>query len=239
LAARRDVVVSHATAADFWRFKGFPVPEAIDLLSEGVWQPRLAGVCGHQSLLLPERDRTTLDRVPVTTPQRTLVDSCGLVPLPQLERATDDLLRRRLMRVSDLVTCFESVPVSGRRRSAPIRRLLVERIPGFHAGGSDRELDVMRILKRAGVFPLPRQQYRVKAGGKTYRLDFAWPETKHYIEFDGFDVHGSVSAFHADRSRLNALVRLGWRPLHATSRTSPSEIVAFAMEATASLADAS
>jgi very-short-patch-repair endonuclease len=193
------------------------------------------GVLGHQTISLPGTDRTVFDRIPVTTPERTLVDGCGLVTLPELERCTDDLLRRGVIVLRKLVRCHETVPVSGRRKSAPVAKLLRERVPGFHPGGSDRELDVMRVLRRAGVAPLPRQQFRVHVGVRTYRLDFAWPETRHYLEFDGFDAHRSVTSFHADRARMRAMQRAGWTPWHVTARTSDAELVAIALEAVSPL----
>lgn len=230
IAASCDAVLSHGSAAAAWGLRGFDVPDRIDILTTGV-RPAVAGVRSHRTVSLPDADRTRLWRIPITTAERTLIDACGLLPFRTFERSVDDALRRRLVHLPRLVRTFEVIPVSGRRRSAPMTKVLAERVPGFRAGGSDAELDVMRILKRAGVRPLPVQQYRVVLEGRTYLLDYAWPETRHALEYDGKPFHSLVSDFHRDRERVRRLQRAGWVHWSVTSTTSPNEIIAVALQA--------
>lgn len=232
LSARAGVVLSHGCAAALWCFRGFPDPEVIDLLTTGQVRPQMTGVRAHFTKQLPDHHRTKVTHIPVTSAARSLVDACGLVPFPLFERALDDLLRRNALRLPVLAKCAEEVPVPGRRKISPVRRALAERVPGYNPGGSDAELDVLRGLRRAGL-PLPVQQYRVELEGKTFVLDYAWPETKHCLEYQGKAWHAMASDFHRDYERFRILQRHGWRPWPLTSRTTSNELVAIATEACA------
>ena len=226
LGASVGALLSHLSAAAGYGFRRFPGPDSIDLLVCGQPQPRLEGIRGHRTLSLPSYDRTRLRFIPATTPERTFVDICGLAD--DLGKAGDDLLRRKVMNLARLTKTFETIPVSGRRASNPMRAFLAERVKGYNPGGSDRELDVPRILKRAGL-PVPLQQYRVKVEGYTYYLDFAWPEVLQTLEWEGFDPHGIwASTFHNDRDRTRRLQRAGWTIWPVTAHTSPNEICAIA-----------
>ena len=181
--------LSHLSALAAYGFTQFPNPEKIDLLGVGA-QARMPGVAGHRTLWLPASDRTTNRFVPMTTAERAFIDSCGTLPERLLDKTGDDALRRKLMTLPRLVRTFDHIPCSGRRKSAPMRVFLGKRVRNFDPGGSDRELDVRRIVERGG-YPLPVQQFRVHIEGHTYFIDHAWPESLHGIEFEGFSATAS------------------------------------------------
>lgn len=231
LASPAGAVLSHLSGASLWQLSRFPAPDQIDVLVEGAVRPRLSGIVGHRTLSLPADHRFRRRLIPVTSPERTLVDACGLVSLSVLEHATDVALRDRVVSLPRLARCVESVPVSGRRALRPVRRVLAERIPGYAPGGSKAELDVIRVLKQSGL-PLPVQQHRVTIEGATYFLDWAWPETRHALEYEGFAYHGmGVDVFHYDRLRTRRLQRAGWTIWPITSRTPAAELLAIAVVA--------
>jgi hypothetical protein len=232
LASHFTSWLSHLSALAAYGFSEFPAPEKIDLVGVGA-QTRMPGVAGHRTLWLPESDRATKMFVPMTTPERTFIDSCGQLQERLLDKAGDDALRRKLMTLPRLVRTLEQTPCSGRRKSAPMRLFLAKRVRSFDPGGSDRELDVRRIIERAG-YPLPVQQHRVRVEGRTYFIDHAWPDSLHGIEFEGFDPHGKLwTPFHYDRERLRRLTRAGWTIYPVTSQTTANEILAIAEIATA------
>lgn len=235
LGARAPCVLSHGTAAVAWGFAHFDTPERIDLLTTDR-RPRIPGVRGHETLWLPKRDVTRLRRIPITSAARTLVDASNLFDVTRLGRSLDDALRRRLLSLPRLVVCFDEVPWSGRRPSRNMREVLKERMPGFDPGGSEPELDVLRVLRRAGITPLPRQQYRVVVDGHTYVLDHAWPDTKHAIEYLGARIHGTPSAVHDDSARTQRLLHAGWTVWPVTSETTENQIIAIGVTATAPIA---
>lgn len=226
LGANVGAVLADLSAAAAYGFRRFPPPDAIDLLVCGTPQPRLDGVRGHRTISLPAYDITRHRFIPITTAERTFIDVCGLAS--DLGAAGDDLLRRKVTNLARLMRSFEGIPVSGRRHSRPMRDFLAERVKGYDPGGSDRELDVPRILRRAGL-PIPVQQHRVKVEGYTYYLDYAWPDVLQALEWEGFDPHGTQpSTFHHDRDRTRRLQRAGWTIWPVTARTSANEICAIA-----------
>jgi hypothetical protein len=185
----------------------------------------LPGVRGHETDALPPGHRTTLDRIPVTTAERTLVDSCGLVTPRVLGSAVNDGLRRRVVSLPRLARTVDEVPRSGRRKIVPMVELLRDRIAGFDAGDSDPEVDLVRTLTRAG-FPRPEQQIKVVAEGHTMYLDVGWSSVKTAFEYDSVDFH--VFKFHEDRERLRRLKRAGWDVWPITSATTTDEILTIA-----------
>lgn len=65
--------------------------------------------------------------------------------------------------------------------------------------------------------PLPALQYRVRdlSGRERYRLDFAWPQPRVALEYDGYESHAHRTA--QDTARSQDLARRGWLVLHATA----------------------
>lgn len=68
---------------------------------------------------------------------------------------------------------------------------------------------IVVILAEAGI-PAPVLQYSVRdlAGRERYRLDFAWPELKVALEYDGYEAHEGKAEL--DRAREEDLRRRGW-----------------------------
>ena len=68
--------------------------------------------------------------------------------------------------------------------------------------------------------------HRVRVGRNRYKLDVSWPEAMLGLEYDGWDAHRSLTAFHRDRQRLRRLAAAGWTILPLTSKTDLHELVA-------------
>jgi hypothetical protein len=227
LAAGPGAVLSHGTA---WRAFGFgpgPVDEGgIDVLVAAPRKhPRLDGVVGHRTNHLPSHHRTRRDGLPVTSAERTLVDSCGVVTARQLAGAVGDGRRRRLVRLPRLASVVDEVPASGRRAIRPMVELLETLIAGYEPGGSEPEVDLVRLLVRAG-FERPAQQVRVVHGGRTMFVDVGWLELRVGFEYDSVEFH--QHRFHEDRDRLRRLKLAGWDVWPITKTTSRNEILAIA-----------
>lgn len=170
-------------------------------------------------------DITDLEPIPVTSVARTLLDCSPWLSGRALEIAVDDARRRGLLRIEDLEAAHVAVDEgsrTGRHLVPPMRGVLADR---HHAGGSDRELDVLRTLRRAGL-PLPVQQFPIVVAARTRYLDYAYPAQRVYLEWDGFAEHGLIrSTFDHDRARDAELALLGWLGLHFTSSTSAPDLV--------------
>lgn len=215
--------LSHDTAGVLWGFGGSQ-PEGIHVLVDADRRVRLAGVRSHRSRALFSADLTSHLRIPVTSPERTLVDLSAAMPPQALGRLLDDGPRRRLVRLERLRSCIGRLGKSPGRRPAVIHDLLVARLPGYDPGDSDLETRALRALLAAGL-PVLVQQYRVRLGGRTYKLDLADPPSKLAVELDGWEFHHTRSAFDDDRARANVLVAHGWTLLRFTSRSTDDEIV--------------
>jgi very-short-patch-repair endonuclease len=207
---------------------GLALPEGarIELSSPAPSHFRIDGVTLHRRSNLAPMDITVRAGIPATSPARTLIDCAGRVDPSRLDVVVDDAVRRKLVGLPALRACHARVATGpGRRPTLAMRAVLAERAPGYDPGGSDRERRVLRVLAAADL-PLPVQQFRVRIGRRTYILDYAYPNELVALEFDGFDTHGTVSAFHRDRERGRALVAAGWALLQVTARTSDEDLVA-------------
>jgi very-short-patch-repair endonuclease len=224
LAAGTDAWASHRTAA---KLHGLlvPPPELIDVLTMPHQRMRLAGVAHHRNQLIVTSDVTTSGPISITSIARTLVDCMPFLPGRMLAAAVNDARRRKLVTLDDVKAAHAAVDEgrrTGRHLVRPMRPLLaVADLPG----GSERELEVLRILRKAGL-PLPVQQFPIEVAGQRRYLDYAYPERKLYLEFDGFGDHGQIrEVFDDDRERDAELALLGWLGLHFTSRTTPADLV--------------
>jgi very-short-patch-repair endonuclease len=136
----------------------------------------------------------------------------------------NDAERRGIVSPQQLHRVFEALENKGRRRSTIMRAVLADRIDGLRPGGSEREVDLAKLLLRARL-PRPVQQHRVRIGRRIIRVDLAYPELKVAIEYDGWEPHRTRLAFDSDRARDNELEVRGWIVLRFTSRWTRKEIL--------------
>jgi very-short-patch-repair endonuclease len=62
-----------------------------------------------------------------------------------------------------------------------------------------------------GGLPIPKLQYEIiDANGQRRRVDFAWPDERVAVEYDGVDWHSGADAMRRDRERHGALLDVGW-----------------------------
>ncbi|MBW3669499.1 MAG: type IV toxin-antitoxin system AbiEi family antitoxin domain-containing protein [Actinobacteria bacterium] len=213
-----DGVASHRAAAGLHRFPGVRAG-AVEVTVFGMTTPRLQGVIAHRATALYPEDVTEAQGLPATAPARTLLDLAGRrdVSTPLLVRMVDDCAVRRLCSPDDVATCIERNDARwGTRR---LRRVIAERVQA----DSHLEAQWLRRLRRAGLAP-PEVGYQLVVDSTVLVLDFAWPEQRVGIEVDGWQPHGTRSAFDRDRLRDLAATRIGWRILRVTSRTPPATL---------------
>lgn len=216
--------VSHRTAAALWALQGVENKDAIHVVTGLDRRIRIDGVKGHRSGALFSADLTKRQGIPLTTPARTVVDLSAALSHRQLGVAIDDAIRRRAMTLDSLRRCVARLAEAPGRRPAVLHELLAERVPGFDPGDSDLETRVLRLLVANGFAP-PVQQYRVRIGGRTVRIDLAYPARRLAIELDGWEFHRTRTAFDDDRARANLLVAHGWTLVRFTSRSTRDEIL--------------
>lgn len=108
----------------------------------------------------------------------------------------------------------------GRRRG----RRLLELTTGLPE--SPAESWTLVVFDDAGL-PMPTPQYSIYdlSGREIYRLDFAWPELRVAVEYDGYEAHEHTAV--RDEARDRDLRRRGWRVIRATSAdlVDPSRLI--------------
>jgi hypothetical protein len=162
--------------------------------------------------------------VPTTSPARTLCDLTAVLRPWMVERAVDEALRRKLLRLGDLAAVADVLHGPGRRRCTVMRDILEHRRPGYDPGESEPERRIAALLVGAGL-PVPVLQHPVEIGGKRYRIDLCYPQSRLAIEYDSWQHHSSRRSFDEDRARANDMVTLGFVVLHFTSRSGDQNIV--------------
>jgi very-short-patch-repair endonuclease len=165
---------------------------------------------------LPEADLTVVEGIPVTAAARTLIDVAGLLPRAQFEDVLDTAIIRRLVMVGRLRSRAEELRAPRGNGCSIVLALLDDRDPGLRQAANVWEAKVLRIVRRFGL-PAPAVNHRVRVGGRVRYLDFAWPDAKVAIEFDGFVPHSTRRVFDDDRARQNDLVADGWTVFRVTA----------------------
>ncbi|MFN8024444.1 MAG: hypothetical protein U0Q03_23155 [Acidimicrobiales bacterium] len=222
LAAGTDIAASHATAIRLWL--GVRLDDrTIHVTGRLGRQIVMDGVVGHRSGQLLDGDVVVLDGMPVTSPLRTIVDLSGGVPFVRLGKLFDEFLRLEQIDLEVArLRVAELRPAPGRSVRA-LRGLLGARIPGYDPGDSPLEARIVRVIDRCGL-PRATQQYEVQFDGVRYRLDFAWPDRRVFLEGNGFGFHRLAADLDRDARRQNELVIDGWRPIEVTFRMTDAEI---------------
>ncbi|MGH9056956.1 MAG: type IV toxin-antitoxin system AbiEi family antitoxin domain-containing protein [Acidimicrobiales bacterium] len=226
LAAGDVAVLSHRSAAVVWdMIDVHDETGPLELTAPG--QRRLDGVTTHRARLRPG-EVAKHHAMPVTTPERTLLDLAGTCTAIELGRLCDTGLRRRIVTLAKLHAVVAAHAGAGRRRLAPVHAVLADRLPGYDPGASDWEKRMDRIWDRLGLPPAERQ-YRIRLGRRTYRPDRAIVDLRIAVDWNGFDPHGLRGHFDRDSDRRAALAAAGWYPLDFTSRSRPELICSTVM----------
>jgi very-short-patch-repair endonuclease len=159
---------------------------------------------------LPRAHRWRRRGVPVTTAAATAVRLAQLLDQESAVVAVDQMVAAGAVDLAAVRSLADAArgPGSARaRRACALADGLAE---------SPQETRLRLLLRTSGL-PAPVAQYRVRDGGQVLaRVDFAWPEHKIALEYDGL-WHGESGQFAKDRRRLNRLTAAGWRVIFVTA----------------------
>jgi very-short-patch-repair endonuclease len=215
LASGDGTVLSHRSAATLWGLRPFR-EGAVD-----VTVPRKSSSSGeirrHHSPL-PADERTVERRIAVTTVPRTILDLAATNSTDVIESVIREAEYRRLYDRLSLPEIVGRYP--GRRGVGRLRRALsrLEASPSgrVRAGLEER---FSPFLRRHGL-PQPRFNQWILAAGRRFQVDCHWPGSRQIVELDGWEGHGTRSAFREDRARDRLLrvagysvTRLTWAQL--------------------------
>ncbi len=218
-------VASHRSAALLWNLAGSE-RSVVEVTALRHRRRRSAEVVWHESQILFDADLTEIDRIPTTTPTRTLIDLSVVLERKDLEIALDDAIRRGLSSLTQIRSLIERMGTH-RPGSPGMLRLLEGRTIDDVTPQSRLETRFVQLVRDARLAE-PQRQYTVRIGNRNARADFAYPEQRLAIEIDGFEHHGGRQAWEADLARQNRLVERGWHVLRFTStdlERRPAEVV--------------
>jgi hypothetical protein len=165
----------------------------------------ISGVDGRTRDLRPA-DVMLITGVLVTTPLRTALDLGCCLRRREAYAVLNAFARRFGLAREDYE---RELPRYRRRRGVVQLRELASLVdPRLE---SERESWVLLAIHDAGL-PLPEPQYWIEIDSvPTYRLDFAYPRLRVYVEYDGFDAHERThEQKDADRRRRAWLRDEGW-----------------------------
>jgi G:T-mismatch repair DNA endonuclease (very short patch repair protein) len=212
MVAPPDAVFGGLTAVALWGGRDYvTMDDPVEVVvPRGVrWQPgpgvtvRTAALDGDVVRDGAGRCRTSRVRTAVDLIRRGQVDD-GVVLL-------DRLVYDGIVRLPDVQDAVAGLP---RSRGSRLARDVVGLADGL--AESPPETRLRLLMHRAGLAP-PVAQYRVfDDDGFIARVDFAYPELKLIIEYEGV-WHGAAMHVGRDRSRLNRLFEAGWRVVFVTA----------------------
>lgn len=206
LRAGQRVPICLATAA---RVHGFDTEDVIDL---HVLNPARGQLRRADGLVIHRRDGAPLITVDdgrlATTPPWTAVEVARGLRRPRALATLDLALRTGTCNRQDLH--MAAVAQFGRRGIVHVREL----IPLADAAAESPMESEARLAMFDHGLPTPELQFEiVDLDGITWRVDFAWPDRKLAVEYDGFDYHSSPDDLRRDRRKRRALSQMNWRVL--------------------------
>lgn len=205
LAAGEGSLASHRAALVLWGMDGLG-SAPVELTVPYTHGPVPKGTIVHRTRR--PMDAATLDGIPVTAPERTLLDCSATLPPLVVAKAVDSALRMGLTTMERLNAILVKKGGKGVRGTRKLRWVLAERV-GDAATGSPAEVGLLFHLQREGV-PEPVTQYEIRTpDGQRMVLDLYWPVFRKAVEVDGVDAHSSADSLDHDLRRQNALMDLG------------------------------
>lgn len=209
LRAGEQVAICLGTAAAAY---GFDTEDVTDL--------HILNPSGHQlrnsdGLFVHRRDGAPITMIagrPTTTPSWTAVEVARSLRRPRALATLDAALRSRSCDARQL--CAAAEQQAGKRGIVMTRELIPLATPKAE---SPMESEARLVMIDGGLPPDVLQYRIVDRNARIWRVDFAWPDHKVAVEYDGFDWHSDRDAFSRDRHKRAALQEMGWSVLSIVS----------------------
>jgi very-short-patch-repair endonuclease len=205
LAAGPDAVLSHWSAAALWTIR----PNSRSLID--VTAPHKSrswdGIKRHHKAL-PADEVTVKDGIPVTTVPRTIFD---LAATEDVDTVTAMLRESEHQNLWDRLSLPDLVERYPARRGVKRVRLALLRVTEEPSGRKRSPLEErFAPFIRRHRLPMPRFNDWIFLGPRRYQVDCHWPGTGRIVELDGWEGHGTRSAFQGDRERDRRLAAAGY-----------------------------
>jgi len=212
LASGPDAVLSHWSAAALWMIR--PNSRSVIDVTTPHKSRTWDGIKRHHKAL-PADEVTVEEGIPVTGPCRTAFDLAATEPLDIVENLIREMEFLQLYDRLSLPNLIQRYPG---RRGVRRLRLALERLEEDPVGRKRSPLEerFSPFLRRHRL-PLPRyNDWILLPNGKRYQVDCHWPDLRQIVELDGWQAHGTKSAFRDDRARDRRLSAAGYTITHIT-----------------------
>lgn len=177
---------------------------------------RCQDVVVHESTDLAPHHVTVNGGLPVTTPERTIVDLAAVTRPMRLRSIIESGVVTQRIEMASVVRVFDEIARRGKPGVAALRTILDELSGGPIVVESELERRFLEVVRTAGL-PDPVVQLSVPWRSRTAgRVDFAYPVERLIIECDGRRWHTAFESFEVDRRRDNTAQLAGWRVLRFT-----------------------
>jgi very-short-patch-repair endonuclease len=215
LASGPEAALSHYSAAALWMIR----PSSKSMID--VTTPRKSrswkGIRRHHSPL-PADERTVEEGIPVTSVPRTIFDLAATEPVDVVKELLREAEYRQLWDRLSLPDLIERYP---NKRGVRKVQMALERLKEEPVGRKRSRLEErFAPFLRGHDLPLPRFNDWIDLGDKRYQVDCHWPGTGQIVELDGWEGHGTRTAFRDDRARDRrlrvagyAVTRITWNQL--------------------------
>ncbi|HET9260826.1 MAG TPA: DUF559 domain-containing protein [Acidimicrobiia bacterium] len=145
--------------------------------------------------------------IPVSGPERTLLECCRYLGVLTIGKALDSAIRRDLTTVDRVCLMLSNEGGRGVPGTKRLRTVLREReLDTSTDSGSEFEL---LYHMQVGMLPRPELGYELYPASGRRVPDFIWPERRKAVEVDGIDAHNSADKLDDDLARQNELMDLG------------------------------
>ena len=210
LATGAGAAASRLSAAALWRLPGFR-RGPIEVTQGKGPSSRNPSRGLHDSRFLPLHQLRVVDAIPVTGPERTILDLCGCIHPLRAERALDNCLAMEATTVGKLGVMLAETGRRGRSGTALLRRLLAVRTADYAPPASELEALVVAVLAAAGLEAPVRQEWVGGTQAPVGRVDFVYAGPRVIIEADSRRYHSAWLDVQADHRRDLLLTAGGWR----------------------------
>jgi very-short-patch-repair endonuclease len=215
MAAGPGTVLSHWSAAALWKIR--PNQRSFIDVTMAHKSRTWDGIKRHHKALPPD-EVTVRKGIPVTIVPRTIFDLAATEDVDAVAAMLRESEHRNLwdrLSLPDLVDRYRG------RRGVNKVRLALQRVTEEPSGRKRSTLEerFAPFLRRHSL-PMPRFNDWILLGPKRYQVDCHWPGINQIVELDGWEGHGTRSAFQDDRERDRRLrvagysvTRLTWNQL--------------------------
>jgi hypothetical protein len=203
-------VVTGRSAAVLWGVELAGAHDDVELTVPPSWHPRRVRGVRVRRALLPVGHVQRRRDVPVTSAAATAVRLAASLPGADAVVAVDQLIAAGVVDLGSILGLVSEArgPGSARARAAC----------ALADGRAESPQETrLRLLIGRSPLPPPVAQFTVLHEGRfVARVDFAWPEQRVALEYDGL-WHAEAGQFARDRQRLNRLHTAGWRVFFVTA----------------------